>query len=614
MSEESVDIEGWSLGEQLETGSKQIRGVRELQGWEYLQIVEDNTLLNSLTIGTDWTAVVDAWAKVSSAFTAVLATAQAGKEANEDVKTLNANLVQLLNNLQHHFRKFALAKKYLPADGLELEHFELAIHALGWEQNRALVDGTDWRAADSPLVQVLLLEKAPGRVEAAVALTVLAADALNLPRDGGPYSAERVFSGLLGASDRALSCLMASSRNAHEAACSRLRKSCLEVFADVPMIFKFKPKDSSEANIRMLQIRLDLIPVLHRGAVLGEGQIQELLTIAGQGQVGSSQGDAGDRHMENREMAGGESLGPPIEESDAGESAKNDARDDESSATATKAAETLEISSRAADLEGMMQEFAEISNELEERWSEALEIALDDAAVKAETVRWSAIVQTLWLETESRAKANSLHHVDNTVEIFPVPFERFREFSESATETERYRQSVVANLYTVKTLVETLRVLQVPVNESWEIESGARSKWWSSGGFTCVRDAARMAVRANAELNVIHERLLSELRSEKKPDEPEPGLEGYRESAFLAERALASGMPEAALFYLLKGAGQWHSATGRDLLSGPFLDEVRALLQGDLSGGSIPLGISVPLANMGLAEVREFHRRKEQTI
>jgi hypothetical protein len=239
----------------------------------------------------------------------------------------------------------------------------------------------------------------------------------------------------------------------------------------------------------------------------------------------------------------------------------------------------------AVDILGLVRTIRQLTPELEEKWSEALEFVLTKSEADAEISRWFALLQTISSLASQREARDS-----TIIPSFPLSRSDFTRLDPAADGREKLVQQETAHLYAIRALTNNLRHLQAPSNLRMTMANGTGTikTWWGSGGFFLTVLSADLVLR-----------LLESMTPDSDADEPdEEPRRRHEQALLLAHRSLQLGLPEASIMYLSRALKLLEiGESGSD----PVFDAVHAAAAALGTGErDMPLDYLLCLANLFL--------------
>jgi hypothetical protein len=239
----------------------------------------------------------------------------------------------------------------------------------------------------------------------------------------------------------------------------------------------------------------------------------------------------------------------------------------------------------AVDMLGLVRTIRQLTPELEEKWSEALEFVLTRSDVDAEVSRWFGLLQTISSLASQREARDS-----TIIPSFPLSRSEFTRLDPAAVGRDKLVQQETGHLYAIRALTNNLRHLQAPSNLRMTLANGTETikTWWGSGGFFLTVLSADLVVR-----------LLESLNPDSDADETDEAPQRRHEQALLlAHRSLQLGLPEASIMYLSRALKLFESGEpGSDPVFGAVHAAAAALGTGERD---MPLDYLLCLANLFL--------------
>ena len=234
----------------------------------------------------------------------------------------------------------------------------------------------------------------------------------------------------------------------------------------------------------------------------------------------------------------------------------------------------------------MVRTIRQLTPELEEKWSEALEFVLTKSEADVEISRWFALLQTISSLASQREARDS-----TIIPSFPLSRSEFTRLDPAAV--GRDKTSTAGNrpiCYAIRALTNNLRHLQAPSNLRMTLADGTETikTWWGSGGFFLTVLSADLVVR-----------LLESMNPDSDADETHEAPQRRHEQALLlAHRSLQLGLPEASIMYLSRALKLFESGEpGSDPVFGAVHAAAAALGTGERD---MPLDYLLCLANLFL--------------
>lgn len=580
-----------------------LESIRILTPDEASAATVDAALIHRLLQTVGWGAVAEAWSTLQALLRGVNeATGHADARRRLEAETeISASCEVLLAAAHRLALEVRAESERALVDSAARSAHEARLDRVGWRPVAEALEAFRPSARRELLVSIESgLEVSPGRRASAVALAKPCVDALRLRSlDGSRYLAEPVLGRLVGLCEIAYASLLTATFPLYEAAALRLRRMSSDMLFGEPVLIAGLEGSlpGSPRNLEITRLNVDLIPSLLLAAKQAEQVIRDVddpgrpsatgaPTIArashdpGADQPtlpGSAAGDAGIEEDRPTEAGGGSKEGVQF-------------------------SEPIDIGGFVAELQGL-------SNKIERRWSESLAYALKDEEIAAEVSRWQCLLQTFMRETERRGQSARAKGAERIIEKWPLGPAEAARLETHAIGEAALAQEEVALLYAIKELADATGALSEPSTFEHDLMTRETTSWWDSGAFVHARDAANLALRTWYSVKS------AEAGAGGTPSRggPPAGWTWLQS----AHRALAAGLPEAALMYgvLAVNAPPFITAEGNRSKerAGTVLGELGELASRGVdalfAGEPVSPGFVVPMAYVLVEELQEAMRR-----
>lgn len=198
------------------------------------------------------------------------------------------------------------------------------------------------------------------------------------------------------------------------------------------------------------------------------------------------------------------------------------------------------------DLEALALHVLKLSGELEQAWSDALDVAaMEEAEGELNTEMSSFVTAMNGALQETDAKLHAAG-IDPKIYTWPYDPEVFKSLEATSRPEARRSQLVVAQMIALREVLLAFKALQEPSGEEIDPITGSRTEWFEAGAFSLFRDRAMLLLRITREVDRVTDTLLTEPANLKKLD---LSIEAAVESMKAARSAHAHGDLDAALLH-----------------------------------------------------------------
>ncbi len=185
-----------------------------------------------------------------------------------------------------------------------------------------------------------------------------------------------------------------------------------------------------------------------------------------------------------------------------------------------------------------------IPEELEKKWSDALEMSEIQEGLEQMNRRLNSILQVIVRQTEQNSKEAEPTELSFHVDQFPPSFEWVSDLETNAEPRTRHKQLVISHLYVTVSLADLVKSAQKPHVRRINLLNGETESWWDSGAFNRLAQATRLLSRLSEEIE-------DSIAAAKDPNADREAKNTWDLYITLATQALNSGMPEASISYAL---------------------------------------------------------------
>jgi len=286
------------------------------------------------------------------------------------------------------------------------------------------------------------------------------------------------------------------------------------------------------------------------------------------------------------------------------------------------------------DLAALIDHLARLTVELEQTWSNALDQAAVQEALRQHDRCWTALNLGIRSSASNQSEVAAAAGLDDTIRGFPLKVEDISTLHIDANGSLRWRQLVVAQLYAVAQVGNAHRDLHRPTAISISLPSGDESNWWESGAFSLLLATAKHLARVTDHMLLARDEALG--GEARNVTGGETSLRLALENVRLAHTALNIGLAEAAGLYALLSLRHYlagvaavpeSSLPATSVVTGqveelqamaPFVELLEQTCERLSSGKHVDLGITVPLAHFAVDQVTRLfalpisHASREQ--
>ncbi|MEU8178803.1 hypothetical protein AB0C14_38565 [Microbispora hainanensis] len=487
----------WWLAGHLPSGTRsaniELEVIRELSEDELAKTQDANDLLNRLASATPYSNLVNLF----QAFKQVLDSDRSPErkivDANRIIQALGAAVAQFLRGVREDITGHLAgsAEANVLTEGLNVE--------IGRPAFRALIAASESEAR--PLVVV----------DGAVAVAADVAGALrNIVGNLSSVNdlVETVYDAILIAQrivGLRLQAYGTQIRDAH----MWLRRLASEVPDGIPILIHgdFLGRSSSVENLQMPMQRLAL-PAgvhLHRALLHAKRFLPETQALF----ESRSDGPAEALSEASSEEKTRAETSPPDMISESNEDASDSSA--HASTAAHRATEQagqetgdLQSGSQPIDWRALLHHTIELTDELEQAWSSAIQPEALEAAMPGIEARFRSLFASIRRGADhlDRALRSAGVHVQR--HNYPLTAEQLEEVALTPTAEQLCRQLELAQLVTLQSLLEALQGIRHPSGQRITLPDNSIETWWESGAFLLIRLRAEHLVRIVEELRSAH--------------------------------------------------------------------------------------------------------------
>ncbi|WP_146116774.1 hypothetical protein [Microbacterium sp. MYb64] len=503
---------GWAVARVINDGrERKLEHIRELSEAEYAEVEAALRLVNWCTQGSKWNDLAESWQQLTVATS----------ENPIHLEKINIALFSALRALSLYSEPFAAAPPEIAmlAEDVEAKGGSQWINLSRGMRSRSLVDST-------PLVTLEARSSRPGQVRKELILTPTALKWLGIPGDGGITLNEGVSQFTNAAHAYQYSLLRAVSHEVSSAVLV-IKRLAAEVALGFPALLRISPNDDGTQGIEIQDLSLPDLPLL---SVAISRAIDVSSTIPG------SNSPAPARSQREPDIDAEIDAPPPIlpeqqQDTHAGSEGNPEPPISEDHLAAVPTWEAL-------DLVGLFLTSTTLARKTERRWSRALAEAITDESIAYDLDQWFALISSEWARIDSSDD-------ESTITWPPGP-----EILAALDEDDplAFRLGYIAAF---EALTHSLDTLSQPTSAEIIItdDQARLDYWWTSGGFTMLRDGASLLLRVGQAIPASDAGNMG-IQSEWKRPAHEVWLE-------CAQRASVVGLPEATLTYSLYAFDAW---------------------------------------------------------
>jgi hypothetical protein len=197
---------------------------------------------------------------------------------------------------------------------------------------------------------------------------------------------------------------------------------------------------------------------------------------------------------------------------------------------------------QALDLPALAAHALELTDELEQAWSRALEPDALGAAQAELEARFGSLLRTFERRVNASARQLRDAGVDTMLPAYPLPASAYGEMTFDAEPERQWLQLQIAQVDALLALLAALEAMRAPSARRVHLPSGQTETWWEAGAFDLIRTRAQTLLRIVAAADAAEDALLG------KTDAARPTRPLF-ERLELLRGAIDRGDVEAALVH-----------------------------------------------------------------
>lgn len=196
------------------------------------------------------------------------------------------------------------------------------------------------------------------------------------------------------------------------------------------------------------------------------------------------------------------------------------------------------------DLRALARHALELTDELEQAWSSALDSAALDAAQGELSARLGSLLNTIQRRVAAADRELQAAGLETQIPAFPLPPDQVSLLTLNPDPERRWRQLQMAEIESLMLALPAIQAIREPSAHRFSIADGETESWWEAGAFALARLRLSQLVRTSDASEAAEAAMLG------KAIDSEPAR-GFFDRLRLAGEALGRGDPEGSLLHAL---------------------------------------------------------------